>query len=102
MDREAKLDDQVVIDFLGKIDGEEFEGNSAQDFKLILGSKSMIPGFEDNIVGKKPSKFSIDCVFPEDYFKKDISELLPNYYNGKIVYWNKIGEEKKNSLVDLC
>tara|TARA_Y100000748_G_scaffold20088_1_gene15481 strand:+ start:1724 stop:3025 length:1302 start_codon:yes stop_codon:yes gene_type:complete len=73
VDREARLDDQVVIDFLGKIDGNEFEGNSAQDFKLILGSKSMIPGFEDNIIGKKPSKFTIDCTFPDDYFKKDLA-----------------------------
>ena len=48
--REAKLDDQVVIDFVGKIDGQEFEGNAANDFKLVLGSKSMIPGFEDSIV----------------------------------------------------
>ena len=79
VDREAKLDDQVVIDFLGKIDGEEFEGNSAQDFKLILGSKSMIPGFEDNIVGKKPSTFSIDCVFPEDYFKKDLAGVSAQF-----------------------
>ena len=79
VDREAKLDDQVVIDFLGKIDGEEFEGNSAQDFKLILGSKSMIPGFEDKIIGKKPSKFSIDCVFPKDYFKKDLAGVSAQF-----------------------
>tara|TARA_Y100000748_G_scaffold294544_1_gene285324 strand:- start:21 stop:992 length:972 start_codon:yes stop_codon:yes gene_type:complete len=73
--REAQLDDQVVIDFLGKIDGEEFEGNSSKDFKLILGSKSMIPGFEDSILGKKPSKFTINCKFPEDYFKKDLANV---------------------------
>ena len=71
--REAQLDDQVIIDFLGKIDGEEFEGNAAKDFKLILGSKSMIPGFEDSLIGKKPSKFKIDCKFPDDYFKKDLA-----------------------------
>jgi len=75
VDRESKLDDQVIIDFLGKINGEEFEGNSASDFNLILGSKSMIPGFEDQIVGKKPSKFKIKCVFPEDYFKKDLANV---------------------------
>ena len=71
--REAKLDDQVTIDFFGKINGEEFEGNSSKDFKLILGSKSMIPGFEDGIIGKKTSKFNINCKFPEDYFKKDLA-----------------------------
>ena len=71
--RESKLDDQVVIDFFGKINGEEFEGNSAKDFKLVLGSNSMIPGFEDSIIGKKPSKFSIKCTFPNDYFKNDLA-----------------------------
>ena len=75
VDRKSKLDDQVIIDFLGKINGEEFEGNSANDFNLILGSKSMIPGFEDQIIGKKPSEFLIKCVFPEDYFKKDLANV---------------------------
>ena len=73
VDRKAKPDDQVVIDFLGKINGDEFEGNSAQDFNLVLGSNSMVPGFEDAIIGKKPSKFSVDCKFPDDYFKKDLA-----------------------------
>ncbi len=77
--REARLDDQVVIDFTGKIDGKEFEGNTANDFKLVLGSKSMIPGFEDSIVGKKPSKFSIECTFPEDYFKKDLAGVKAKF-----------------------
>ena len=77
--REARLDDQVVIDFIGKIDGKEFEGNTANDFKLVLGSKSMIPGFEDSIVGKKTSKFSIECTFPEDYFKKDLAGVKAEF-----------------------
>ena len=77
--REARLDDQVVIDFIGKINGKEFEGNTANDFKLVLGSKSMIPGFEDSIVGKKPSKFSIECTFPEDYFKKDLAGVKAEF-----------------------
>ena len=71
--RKAQADDQVIIDFLGKINGEEFEGNSSKDFKLILGSKSMIPGFEDGIIGKEISKFNINCKFPDDYFKKDLA-----------------------------
>ena len=75
VDRASKTDDQVVIDFLGKINGEEFEGKSATDFKLILGSKSMIPGFEDQLVDKKPSTFSIKCTFPDDYFKKDLANV---------------------------
>ena len=79
VNREARLDDQVIIDFTGKIDGEEFEGNSSQDFKLVLGSNSMIPGFEDNIIGKKPSKFTIECTFPDDYFKKDLAGVAAEF-----------------------
>ena len=50
VERVAQDKDQVVIDFEGKIDGEGFEGNESKDFKLVLGSKSMIPGFEDNLL----------------------------------------------------
>jgi trigger factor len=71
--RKAKKGDQVVIDFVGKINNEEFEGNSAQDFKLVLGSNSMIPGFEDAILDKEPSIFSIQAKFPDDYFKSDLA-----------------------------
>ena len=71
--RKAKKDDQVVIDFVGRINNEEFEGNSAQEFKLVLGSNSMIPGFEDGILDKEPSKFSIQAKFPDDYFKSDLA-----------------------------
>ena len=48
--------------------------NESKDFKLILGSKSMIPGFEDNLIGKKSGEhFSFQTNFPEDYFKKDLA-----------------------------
>ena len=74
VEREAQDKDQVVIDFEGKIDGESFEGNESKDFKLILGSKSMIPGFEENLVGKKSGdSFSFNTNFPEDYFKQDLA-----------------------------
>ena len=71
--RKSQKDDQVIIDFTGMINGEEFEGNSSVDFKLVLGSNSMIPGFEDSIVGKEPSEFKITSKFPDDYFKKDLA-----------------------------
>ena len=71
--RKCKADDQVILDFNGTINNEEFEGNSAKDFKLVLGSKSMIPGFEDAILNKEPSEFTIKATFPEDYFKKDLA-----------------------------
>jgi len=74
VDRVAEDKDQVIIDFEGKINGEVFEGNESKDFKLILGSKSMIPGFENNLVGKKSGdSFSFITNFPEDYFKKDLA-----------------------------
>ena len=73
VDRESAKDDQVIIDFVGSINNEEFEGNSAKDFKLVLGSNSMIPGFEDAILDKEPSEFSLKAKFPEDYFKKDLA-----------------------------
>ena len=79
IDSEAEIDHQVVIDFVGKIEGKEFEGNSAKDFNLILGSNSMIKGFEDAIVGRKPSKFNIKCIFPEDYFKQDLAGVEADF-----------------------
>ena len=79
IESEAEIDHQVVIDFVGKIEGKEFEGNSAKDFNLILGSNSMIKGFEEAIVGKKPSKFNIKCIFPEDYFKQDLAGVEADF-----------------------
>ena len=74
VERVAQDKDQVVIDFEGKIDGEGFEGNESKDFKLVLGSKSMIPGFEENLVGKKSGEsFSFQTNFPDDYFKQDLA-----------------------------
>ena len=84
--RKSQKDDQVILDFTGTINGEKFEGNSAIDFKLILGSNSMIPGFEDSIIGKKPSEFSIKSTFPDDYFKKDLAGIEAEFkINLKIV-----------------
>ncbi len=64
----AKKDDQATFDFEGSIDGEKFDGGSAEDFKLVLGSNRMIPGFEDGIMGMKAGEEKvIDVTFPEDY-----------------------------------
>lgn len=64
----AKKDMQVTFDFEGSIDGEKFDGGTAQDFKLVLGSGRMIPGFEDGIEGMKAGEEKvIDVTFPEDY-----------------------------------
>ncbi|MDO4507916.1 MAG: trigger factor [Candidatus Saccharibacteria bacterium] len=72
--RAAKLDDEVVIDFVGKKDGKAFDGGSAKDYKLTLGSKTFIPGFEDGIVGHEPGdKFDLELTFPEDYGVADLA-----------------------------
>jgi len=64
----AKDGDQVVIDFVGKIDGEAFDGGSAEDYPLVLGSNSFIPGFEEQLVGAKAEEEKdVTVSFPEDY-----------------------------------
>ncbi|WP_299657425.1 trigger factor [uncultured Tateyamaria sp.] len=64
----AKDGDQVVMDFLGKVDGEAFEGGAAEDYPLVLGSNSFIPGFEEQLVGAKAGEEkAVTVSFPEDY-----------------------------------
>ncbi|NRQ02666.1 trigger factor [Marinobacterium sp. xm-d-530] len=59
---------QVNIDFEGFVDGEAFEGGKAEDQDLVIGSGSMIPGFEDGIIGKKKGEeFDVEVTFPEEY-----------------------------------
>jgi trigger factor len=66
--RKIKKDDKVTLDFVGTIDGEEFEGGKAEDFVLEMGQNRMIPGFEAPIVGHKTGEeFVADVTFPEDY-----------------------------------
>ena len=68
VDRSAEQGDQVVMDFKGSIDGEEFAGGSATEAPLVLGSNSMIPGFEDQLMGvSKGDEKEISVNFPEDY-----------------------------------
>ena len=72
--REAKADDRVTIDFAGKVDGEVFEGGSADATEIVLGSGQMIPGFEDGIIGmKKDEEKTIDVIFPKDYHQKELA-----------------------------
>ncbi|WP_323032568.1 trigger factor [Paracoccus sp. (in: a-proteobacteria)] len=64
----AKDGDQIVIDFKGMVDGEAFEGGTAEDYPLVLGSKSFIPGFEEQLVGAKAGdEVKVEVKFPEDY-----------------------------------
>lgn len=64
----AENGDHVVIDFTGYMDGKEFDGGSAKDHELVLGSHSFVPGFEEGVVGmKEGEKKTIDITFPKDY-----------------------------------
>ena len=64
----AAKDDQVVIDFKGSVDGELFEGGSGEDYPLVLGSGSFIPGFEDQLIGAKVGdEVEVKVQFPENY-----------------------------------
>lgn len=66
--RSAQNSDEVIIDFTGKKAGKPFDGGSAKDYKLILGSKTFIPGFEEGIIGHQTGdKFNLDLTFPKNY-----------------------------------
>jgi len=70
----AAMGDEVIIDFTGKKDGEPFQGGSAKDYALTLGSHSFIPGFEEGIVGKSSGdKFDLPLTFPKDYGEKSLA-----------------------------
>lgn len=72
-ERAAKDGDEVVIDFVGKRDDVAFDGGTANDYPLTLGSNSFIPGFEEGIIGKKPGEtFDIPLTFPKDYHSADL------------------------------
>jgi trigger factor len=72
--RPAQKGDIVVVDFVGRIDGAEFPGGSATDFYLELGADSLVPGFEDQLVGAKPGeKVDVKVTFPDDYPNKDLA-----------------------------
>lgn len=74
VERAAGEGDQVKISFAGKVDGEVFEGGSADNVPLVLGSKRMIEGFEDGVVGMiKDEKRTLELKFPEDYRVEELA-----------------------------
>ncbi|MGL6123906.1 MAG: trigger factor [Shewanella sp.] len=73
VEREAADGDKVKMNFIGSVDGEEFEGGKADDFELQLGSGRMIPGFEAGILDRKAGEeFVIDVNFPEEYHAENL------------------------------
>lgn len=72
--RPAQEKDQVVIDFRGSIDGKVFAGGEAHDYPIVIGSKTMIPGFEDGVIGMKAGEEkTIKVTFPADYFAAEFA-----------------------------
>ncbi|WP_347853098.1 trigger factor [Planktomarina sp.] len=70
----SKDGDQVTIDFLGKVDGEAFEGGAAEDYPLVLGSNSFIPGFEAQLVGVKVGEeVEVNVTFPAEYGAENLA-----------------------------
>ncbi len=67
-DGAAEDGDQLKVDFVGKIDGEPFEGGSAEDIAVVLGKNQFIPGFEEGLIGAKPGEERVvNVAFPEEY-----------------------------------
>jgi len=80
VERESAVGDKAKINFVGSIDGEEFEGGKAEDFELELGSGRMIPGFESGVEGHKAGEeFDIEVTFPEDYHAENLKGKVANF-----------------------
>ena len=95
VDRAAAIEDQVTIDFSGTVDGEAFDGGQADGNKLVLGSNSMIPGFEDGIVGLKTGdEQDVTVTFPEDYQAEDLA-------GKQAVFAVKVHEVAESTLPEL-
>ncbi|WP_444919391.1 trigger factor [Microbulbifer sp. CnH-101-G] len=93
--RKAQKGDRVTINFVGRKDGEEFEGGKAEGHQLVLGSGQMIPGFEEGILGMKPGEEKdLDLTFPEDYQAEEL--------RGAAVTFNiKVTSSEKPELPEL-
>lgn len=87
--------DTAIIDFKGFKDGEAFEGGSAENYSLVIGSHSFIPGFEESVIGmKKEENKDITLTFPEDYMAEDL--------RGKEVVFNvTVHDIKKRVIPEL-
>ena len=94
-DRPVKDGDTAVINFEGFVDGVAFEGGKGENYPLVIGSGSFIPGFEDQLIGKSTGdECDVNVTFPEDYSAKDLA--------GKAaVFKVKVNEIKEKELPEL-
>lgn len=80
VDRKAKQDDQVTMNFVGKIDGEVFDGGSQENFPTVIGSNNLLPDFEKQLEGvAKGDKKSFEVTFPKDYMQQDLAEKVATF-----------------------
>ena len=94
-DREVKEKDMLLIDFNGKVDGVEFEGGQAENYSIIVGSDTFIPGFEEQLIGMKLNEEKdLSVKFPEEYHAENLA--------GKdAVFTVKVNEIKEKELPEL-
>ena len=94
LDRAAKEGDIVNIDFDGYRDGKRFDGGKAEGYNLTLGSKSFVPGFEEQLIGVKAGdELNVSITFPEDY--------APELAGADAVFKVKVNEVKETQLPEL-
>ena len=94
-DQPAENGDTVVIDYVGSVDGEKFDGGSADNYSLELGSGAFIPGFEDQLVGHKSGDdVEVKVTFPEEYHAQDLA-------GKEAVFEVKLHEVKEKQLPEM-
>ena len=94
-DGKAEKGDTVIIDYVGTVDGKEFDGGSAQNYSLELGSGTFIPGFEDELIGHSAGEdVDVNVTFPEDYQATDLA-------GKKAIFKTKLHEVKTKELPEL-
>ena len=97
VEREAKEGDRLTLDFVGKLDGEVFDGGSAEDAFLVLGKKQFIDGFEDGLIGSRAGQeLTVEGHFPDDYHAKDLAGKTASFE----VKVKEVGEPSKPEIND--
>ena len=95
VDEAAQEGDVLTIDFVGKVDGQPFAGGTGENYALELGSKTFIPGFEDQLAGSKPNETrDITVTFPEDYHASELA-------GKEAVFTVTVKEMKRKELAPL-
>lgn len=95
VERASQDGDQIVINFVGSVDGEEFEGGKAESVPVVIGSGSMIPGFEEQLTGKSAGdEFTFEVKFPDDYHAENLKGKMASFAT-KVI---SVGEPKAPAL----